>query len=275
MYNPTLKRIVIYWFRKFFLHRCLYPVHKGLFRLSLHGMGILNYESAKFTGERNFLERILARSRHEPVVIFDVGANDGTYSTMVKAIAPNALVYAFEPHPRAHEALEAKGKVKGFFSINAACGNAEGTKKLFDYADRTYSAHASLSKRVFTDIHGRDPISYPVQVVMLDNFVKENPEIEKIKLLKTDTEGCDFHVLLGARGLITEHRIDFIQFEFNEMNVVNKVFFKDFVDLLTEHSFYRLLPDGPVAMGNYFPISHELFAFQNIVAVRKDLGIQF
>jgi hypothetical protein len=59
------------------------------------------------------------------------------------------------------------------------------------------------------------------------------------------------------------------------MNVISRAFFRDFYTLLPDYAFYRLLPDGPVPLGEYSPILWELFASQNIVAVRRgcELGI--
>ncbi len=36
-----------------------------------------------------------------------------------------------------------------------------------------------------------------------------------------------------------------------------------------------MLPDGLIFLGDYNPIYQEIFAYQNIVAIRKDLKIYF
>ena len=53
-------------------------------------------------------------------------------------------------------------------------------------------------------------------------------------------------------------------------NFYSKVWMKDFVELLNEYDLYRLLPDGPVALGPYRPLTHEIFGFQNIVAIKQN-----
>ncbi len=65
-----------------------------------------------------------------------------------------------------------------------------------------------------------------------------------------------------------------IQFEFNAMNVFSRAFFRDFWAFLPHYDFYRLLPDGPVSLGEYSPIFWELFASQNIVAVRRGCRVR-
>jgi hypothetical protein len=93
-------------------------------------------------------------------------------------------------------------------------------------------------------------------------------------LLKIDVEGAELEVLKGAVGAIKAGKIDVIQFEFNEMNVVSRVFFRDFWHVLDGYSFYRLLPFGLFPIRNYRTFFCELFAFQNIVAVRSGVALQ-
>jgi len=59
------------------------------------------------------------------------------------------------------------------------------------------------------------------------------------------------------------------------MNVYSRVFFRDFYELLVNYNFFRMLPDGLIFLGKYNPIFQEIFAYQNIVAIRKDLKINF
>jgi FkbM family methyltransferase len=271
MYNARLKRWIVNAFRKLFLYKAFYPLHKVAFKLSLHGMGMLNYENRRLSGEEVLLKKVLGDSNGRRYVVIDVGANDGSYSTMVKGIAPDSAVYAFEPHPLAFLRLEEHARSNGFMAFNVGCSDMGGKCILYDYKGGT--AHASLNRDVITEIHKKEPIEYLIQVIRLDDFVQKQTSIHRIRLLKTDTEGNDLNVLRGAQSLITQNAIDIVQFEFNEMNVLTRVFFKDFIDLLSDFRFYRLLPNGAVPLGEYYPISFELFAFQNIAAVRNDLDL--
>jgi hypothetical protein len=147
-------------------------------------------------------------------------------------------------------------------------GAAEGSFTLYDYADNDGSEHASLHRGVIEQIHNGSVVEHQVKVVSLDDFaVREG--IERIALLKIDTEGHEFEVLRGATRLLKNGKIDIIHFEFNEMNVVSGVFFKNIWDFLPEYNFYRMLPDGLVQIKNYNPVFCEIFAYQNIVAKIK------
>jgi len=54
------------------------------------------------------------------------------------------------------------------------------------------------------------------------------------------------------------------------MNVSSRAFFRDFWRLLENYQFYRLLPNHMLEIKNYSPLSCEIFAYQNIVAILKD-----
>lgn len=47
--------------------------------------------------------------------------------------------------------------------------------------------------------------------------------------------------------------IDAIYFEFNTFNIFNRIFLKDFYEILSEFNFYRIYPDGIVELGEYSP----------------------
>lgn len=60
-----------------------------------------------------------------------------------------------------------------------------------------------------------------------------------------------------------------IHFEFNETNIISHVFFRDFWQQLPGYDFYRMLPSGLIHLKRYSPLLCEIFAYQNIVAIRK------
>lgn len=235
--------------------------------MSLRGMGVLNFETGKISGEEFFIKAHL--SEIHDYVIFDVGANVGSYSKLLRSINPKAQIYAFEPHPVTFKELYKNTNALNIRTNNVAVGASIGKLKLYDYADNDGSSHASLYKAVIEDIHKAKSTEYEIDVITLDNFIKEN-NIDRVSLLKIDTEGHELEVLKGFEVFIREGKVNLIHFEFNEMNVVSRVFFKDFWDFLPEYDLYRMLPNGLVPIKNYNPVFCEVFAYQNIVAILKD-----
>jgi FkbM family methyltransferase len=242
-----------------------YRLNKALLHAALRGIGVLNYKSDAAGGETHFLRTYL--NGHTKPTILDVGANEGSYSKAVLSLKKDARVFAFEPHPGTYSRLsEHVSGLGNVTAINAACGREHGQLVLYDYSGSGGSVHASLHEGVIEKVHKGRSDQHFVEVIDLDTFAADR-RITVIDLLKIDTEGHELEVLKGAANLLREKRIKAIQFEFNEMNVVSRVFFKDFMELLPNYKFYRLVRNGLVRIDPYLAFRCELFAYQNIVAL--------
>jgi FkbM family methyltransferase len=255
-----LRRLYSYLFAR----KAFYRLHLFLYFLALRGMGLFNYYSLEASGERHFLLRYL-RERKQPVV-FDVGANVGDYTAEVRALNPEARIICFEPHPKTFQTLVANAK--NIEAHNVGVGSESGVLSFYDHVNGDGSVHASFVKGVIENIHHDQAVERTVPVTTLDEFCRANG-IEEIDLLKIDTEGYELEVLKGARKLLQHARIGAIHFEFNEMNTVSRAFFKDFLEALPNYDIYRMLRDGVVSMNDYVPVTHEIFGFQNILALPK------
>lgn len=253
-------------FRLLFVRRIFYRFYKVLYSLSLRGIGIRNFESDSLSGEKYFIDRHI--SSIQSGIIFDVGANVGAYSKLIRSANSAVRICAFEPHPKTYLKLSENLATSNIETYNIAVGSAAGILLLFDYADEDGSSHASLYKDVIEGIHKGQATQHQVQVVALDAFAI-NHGIERVALLKIDTEGHELEVLLGFLQFIRANKVDLIQFEFNEMNIVSKTSFRDFWELLPNYDFFRMLPDGLVPIEVYNPIHCEIYAYQNIVARLK------
>ena len=271
-----LKYKVFHWLlaehrRKYRSVRHLH-INEALLKAALNGLGILNYQSFEETGEQHLLTRLLGEAP-EGATVCDVGANIGNYSRSCLGINPALDVHAFEPHPESFGKLAALAGELGFRAINQGCSSETGEAELFDYSENQGSSHASLHAEVIENIHQADSAPRTIQLTTLDQYCASQG-IEHIHLLKVDTEGHELAVLQGAEGLIARGAIEHLQFEFNEMNLVSRSFLKDFRAALPGYRFYRLLPDGLLSLDDYS--SHqsyltEIFAFQNILASRREL----
>jgi FkbM family methyltransferase len=265
--NPILRS-----YRFLFARPRFRRLNAALHSLALHGLGVLNFENEEVSGERFLIQRYLpAKIRNPRPVFFDVGANVGNLTASLLGKFPDALIYAFEPHPRNFLRLSNAGFAPGRVALNnLALGSAPGRMTLYDRADYEGSEHASLYAEVISDIHGKDVTEVEVLVSTLDNVTAEN-NIARIDYLKIDTEGNELAVLIGAARMLKERRIGHIHFEFNEMNVVSRVFMRDFRKLLPDYEFFRLLPRGLLPLGAGV-LASEIFGFQNILAVPADAG---
>lgn len=261
-------------YRFIFCREFFYRFNYHIYKISLRGLGVFNSEGNQVTGERYFLQYL--QKKMKLTTVFDVGANTGEYCKDIRTYFPETQIYAFEPHPKTYAMLTKNVAKKQFHPFQVALGEKKGKIKLWDFAEDAELKHtqptstlASVHKDVISGLHKQKAMSFTVTLETVDHIVKQK-KIDHIDLLKVDTEGSELSVLKGAEQTIREGKISLIQFEFNEMNAYSSVFFKQYIDFLPEYVFYRLMPHGFYPLGEYRPSTHEIFGFQNIVAVHKN-----
>lgn len=240
--------------------------------------GVLKYRDHE-SGEKWFIESVLPRilSDIEEPVILDIGANIGEYSIALASALPACRCYAFEPNPITFEQLTQNTNAKSnIFPLNYGAGSKKEHIKLFVYKTDFSTSHASLYRDVFKECHmqneaGIEEISCIVDKV--DDLIESCiiPEAA-IHFIKIDTEGHELQGLKGALCAIRMRGVRAVQFEFNEMNVISRVFLKDFYDLLGDDwDFFRLDTQKLISLGIRYDSANEIFKFQNIIAIRKSL----
>lgn len=248
----------------------------GIFGLDLLSLahrqrGILKYENAEVSGERFLIEEVLPS--HLPSAgqtIFDIGAHKGLYSKRLRKTFPTAAIYAFEPNVETFRILESNLVSDRVRCFNLGLGSEVGSGILYYYADDKVTSHASIYKEVLQQLHGSLQVGQETfEMTTLDRFC-ESFCVDHIDFLKIDTEGHELEVLKGGKGMVSDDRIDIIQFEFNEMNVISRVFLRDFYAVLGAFDIYRLDTHQLIPMTKYTPVD-EIFLFQNLVAIRRDL----
>jgi hypothetical protein len=92
------------------------------------------------------------------------------------------------------------------------------------------------------------------------DFCKDR-KLEKIHLLKCDTEGHDMEVIRGALPLLAEEKISILQFEYNHRWVYARNFLRD-VFISIEKLPYRLAmlqPDQLWIFGEWHPELERFF----------------
>jgi len=234
-----------------------------------HSKQLNEFASDIITGESRVIKITLKKYlKIENLVFFDVGSNEGDYSKKLLSVFPKASIYAFEANKNTLK------KVPDFMSktsinfFNIGLASTVGTGIIYDYTNKIGSEHASIYKEVITDIHNDKNYSeIKFEKDTIDNFCNKH-HIEKINFLKIDTEGSELDILKGASKMLSENKIDIIQFEFNSMNVISRVFLKDYYDLLKNWQIYRLEFFGLVPLPKY-DTRNEIFKYQNFLAIRN------
>ena len=206
------------------------------------------------------------------LVVFDVGANHGTYADMVleRSKGRKVTVHAFEPDPDLAQALVSRYADRPTVHITAAAvSDAPGEVTFHRYAQDVLSGLYDRAGQVSLYRNPATSRSFTVPTITLDAYCAQHG-IERIHHLKVDTEGHDLYVLKGARRMIEEGRIDHLQFEFSEMNILSRSTFLDHWDLLSPHfDLFRLCLDGLYRIERYDPLLLELYHVVNFVAKRR------
>lgn len=233
-------------------------------------MGILKYQNED-TGE-NFLINVFLKDKLQIIpnpILFDVGANIGHYTNLMYMTFPNAEIHAFEPISRSYKILKGNFCQDNIKLVNTGLGIETCKTQIFHYDDGYSNEHASLFPEVISTLHKQNKlVTEEINIDTIDNYCIKN-NISRIDFLKIDTEGNELNVLKGAQRMISSKSINIIQFEFNEMNVISRVFLRDFYNILENYEFFRLNTKSLIPLGNYIS-RNEIFQFQNIVAIKNN-----
>jgi FkbM family methyltransferase len=148
--------------------------------------------------------------------VFDVGAHDGRVSEMFRTVFPSARVYAFEPDPETFTELTRRlGRDPLVIKRNIAVGEAVGEtpfhRGVASYTSSRFPRNTTGRRYYHSSYVMRETITVPMET--LDSFVAKEG-IERINVLKIDTQGGEFSVLRGAALLLVREAIDIIVSEF-------------------------------------------------------------
>ena len=272
LFKNVFRKIPIVFWRFIAARPSFQRINELMLDCSLRGLGILNYESDRLSGEKYFLEKLLPLYLpNDKFFVLDIGAHIGEYTKKIASANPNASIWAFEPNPKTFMKLKENIKETNVLMVNKGLGSKEAEVAFYDRKDRDgSSAHGSLYREVIEEIHHVESVELIVPLTTLDDCTQEVSR-KKISLIKIDAEGHELEVLKGARELIEGNWVDLFHIEFNEMNIISRVFFKDIALILSSYQAYRILPNGVIQLKES-PFRTELFGFQNIIFVNKKLN---
>jgi len=236
----------------------------SLFQVASRSLGLGGNLDFHQSGEAYFLGRYLASLGIDPVVL-DVGANRGHYALLVLEIKADAKVIAFEPNPELANLLDGIGNPR-LKVVHAACSDFDGEATLYTNGQEQGSGIATMLPESLELHQVVKVVQHKVPAMRLDGFLRQQG-LERVDLLKIDTEGHELKVLAGLGAAIERRAIDCVQFEFNAAHALARTFLRDFQGVLAGYDFFRLTPHGMVDLGAYRPETWELFQQQNVVAL--------
>ena len=187
-----------------------------------HGQWLLDHGNTSTIEAYNCYQSIKEFS--EPV-IFDIGANIGTFTTWMAKSFPKGKIYSFEPQRQVFQMLSGNAAINNLYNVytyNIGLGK-ENIKIEFEepnYFEKNDYGTFSLVENVITQTTNNKIV---VQINTLDWFV-EYYNIPKIHLLKIDVEGMDLDVLMGATKTIKKHfPVIFIEHSDNRKSIIEDI----------------------------------------------------
>ena len=202
-----MRNLLVYILSFILGRKTLYNFNLNIIKLFFVFIGNNNFFSFKASGEELFLNKICNES---PQLCIDVGANIGNYSKYILENSKSNII-AFEPSKKSYQKLN-KLKAKHnsrLFTFNLGLGDK--IKNLNLYYDKKNSLWANFNPEVNEiDYLKNNNLIEKSKVTKLDKIYSSNIKIfkDKVKLLKIDTEGYEYEVLLGALNFIKKKNLN-------------------------------------------------------------------
>jgi FkbM family methyltransferase len=176
-------------------------------------LGALGYDLRRVSqsglGRDPFLDvRVLAGPR-PGLVVADVGANLGQTVSRVLESLPAPVIHSFEPSPSTFAELRRRtAGIADLHLSNCAVGSEPGVLELNENTLPTMSSILENGAGGAGDLRARTPVT----VTTLDEYCAAR-SIERLDVVKSDTQGYDLEVLKGAERLFARRSVGFVLVE--------------------------------------------------------------
>lgn len=180
----------------------LVPAEKNIFTGDLYYFGDVEHIKIIFDeiyGSEQYKEGLEYIKTLEKPIVVDCGAHIGLASLYFNQ-ASNATIYALEPVKDNFEALcENVKNFPNIHSINIGLRSYSG-RSLIDIGDK-----GTAGGSFFGDRGEKEGVDH----LTIEDFMNQN-NIDHIDLLKIDTEGSEYEILISKAFKRVEHKIDMI-----------------------------------------------------------------
>lgn len=223
-----------------------------------------SYFNMQNNGELYLIKSAKEYFKSQNIIVFDVGANHGQWSMLVKNTFPNSSIYCFEIIPKTFTKLAENCEKKEGFTLNQF-----GLSNINGEVEVTFFPSEDTGSSIQALPWDCPSITVTSHVVSGDQYSQEN-NINEIDFLKIDTEGHELAVLKGFNNLLKDGRITLIQFEYGMTYIPPRITLGDVYHLLSPYGYSigRLHPAG-VKFKLYDMFEDENFRAGNYVAVHQ------
>jgi FkbM family methyltransferase len=132
----------------------------------------------------------------KPKIVWDIGANSGTYGILAKALVQEAKIYFFEPIPKAIEMIHENLRINGFNAevFQLALGDYDGTGEIYFGKGIDFATSVKVNTNLLES--GQEADSIEISVIRADTLMKKF-SLPMPEFVKLDVETYEFEVLQG------------------------------------------------------------------------------
>ena len=141
-------------------------------------------------------------------VVVDIGGNVGSFSLYARQWNPNCQIHTFEPNPQVFPMLEHNTKNLGNITINqVALSDQNGEISLYQHPENTGQCSTSIQ------VKGGHQVSVEMKN---SGEALAGKGINKIDILKIDTEGAEVPILKGMKDLLINTGVIMLEYHSEE-----------------------------------------------------------
>lgn len=252
----------------------------GFFKRKIRGLSFMVFNfienngnaNSSSNGEEEFVNNLFLSfsEKKQKRVIFDIGANIGSYSKIIeeKALRHGTEInlHMFEPTKSCFTVIESKFDGEIVALNNFGVSNSNSTAKIF--YDKEQSGLASLYHRNLDYYDLKLDKSEEITLKRLDDYIEEK-NIDHIDFVKIDIEGHELKAFEGFGKYMSGEFIDYIQFEYGGANLDSHSSLMDLYQFLNERGFdiTKVMPKG-LEIRKYAPFL-DGFQYSNYVAISR------
>jgi FkbM family methyltransferase len=231
----------------------------------------LNLADIQSNGESVVLDKTI-KNASNPVIVFDIGANVGDYTTRVLELAEkynrDIEIHLFEPQEYNIRILREKFESYKNVRINGF-GLSEKTETRSIFSEEEGSAFGSVYNRAFFKEQGYTIGSETIKLITLEEYLESN-QIKAIEFMKIDVEGHELAVINGLGKYLNSEAcvIKIIQFEYGGAFLDSGTTLENIYEVLSpKYDIGILLKDG-VSFKGFDPVLED-FIYSNYLAILK------
>ena len=210
--------------------------------------------------------------------IVDVGANIGDWTvelleTLKTSTVDGFVIQAFEPAPTQRQDMIARCESE--IALGRVVVDARGLAAMAGHFPFGITGDQTGTSALIAPSQGAPNGSeFEIETTTLDAVCSESG-LDRLHLVKVDTEGNDFNVILGAKDLLKREVIEILQFEYNWRWVAFDRTLKNVFDFLAGKPYVigRLTPEGVEVYDAWHPELERFIETNYIIAHRDSIGL--